>query len=185
MEFEGTVITKGREQQKSGTMVLLLLEIKAELENITNLMPKGGSDGSEYTFFFKIKCGSCGTVSDKETSVVASELYDIPKSKGSANLVQKCKFCDKVGNITVIGGRDKPYTLEDSESGKFVPIGCFDCRGIECIEFSFRDGWAAEGLTGTKFVDIDLSEGEWSEYDEKASASVGILSLEHRFVNAK
>jgi hypothetical protein len=40
-------------------------------------------------------------------------------------------------------------------------------------------------LTGTKFVDIDLSEGEWSEYDEKASASVGILSLEHRFVNAK
>jgi hypothetical protein len=50
----GTVITKGREQQKSGTMVLLLLEIKAELENITNLMPKGGSDGSEYTFFFKV-----------------------------------------------------------------------------------------------------------------------------------
>lgn len=145
---------------------------------------------------FQIKCGSCGTVSDKETSVVASELYDIPKSKGSANLVQKvcpcwlyfnfkfrftisnaffclllstysqftvfylifhfgfnfdelcaqCKFCDKVGNITVIGGRDKPYTLEDSESGKFVPIGCFDCRGIECIEFSFRDGWAAEGV---------------------------------------
>lgn len=46
----------------------------------------------------------------------------------------------------MIGGRDKPYTLEDSESGKFVPIGCFDCRGIECIEFSFRDGWAAEGV---------------------------------------
>lgn len=61
-------------------------------------------------------------------------------------LCAQCKFCDKVGNITVIGGRDKPYTLEDSESGKFVPIGCFDCRGIECIEFSFRDGWAAEGV---------------------------------------
>jgi hypothetical protein len=35
-------------------MVLLLLEIKAELESITNLVPKGGSDGSEYTFFFKV-----------------------------------------------------------------------------------------------------------------------------------
>jgi hypothetical protein len=64
----------------------------------------------------------------------------------SDELCVQCKFCDKVGNITVIGGRDKPYTLEDSESGKFVPIGCFDCRGIECIEFSFRDGWAAEGV---------------------------------------
>lgn len=40
---------------------------------------------------FQIKCGSCGTVSDKETSVVASELIDIPKSKGSANLVQRVR----------------------------------------------------------------------------------------------
>ena len=38
----------------SGAMVLLLLEVKAELESITNLVPKGGSDGSEYTFFFKV-----------------------------------------------------------------------------------------------------------------------------------
>ena len=59
----------------------------------------------------------------------------------------QCKFCDKQGNITVVPGRDKPYTLEDSESGKFVPIGCFDCRGIEAVEFSFRDGWAAEGVS--------------------------------------
>jgi len=162
-------------------------------------------------------------VSDKETSVTPSELYDLPKSKGSANLVQKvtlpllglylngmvqselkemlhsdegigmssrrvgchsgfvrelcfannrrvshrnkscnelddivlqcllfsvqCKFCDKVGNVTVIPGRDKPYTLEDSESGKFVPIGCFDSRGIEPTEFSFRDSWVAEGVS--------------------------------------
>lgn len=35
-------------------MVLLLLEIKAELENITNLVPKGGSDGTEYTYYFKV-----------------------------------------------------------------------------------------------------------------------------------
>ena len=59
----------------------------------------------------------------------------------------QCKFCDKQGNITVVPGRDKPFTLEDSESSKFVAIGCFDCRGIEPVEFSFRDGWAAEGVS--------------------------------------
>jgi len=42
------------ESGELGTMVFLLLEIKAELESITNLVPKGGSDGSEYTFFFKV-----------------------------------------------------------------------------------------------------------------------------------
>lgn len=131
-------------------------------------------------------------MSDKETSVTPSELYDVPKSKGSANLVQKvrfhwddcnfwkpfmtidisalillicnpvqCKFCDKVGNITVIPGRDKPYTLEDSESGKFVPVGCFDCRGIEPTEFSFRDGWAAEGVSIQDLVFLMLDILIW------------------------
>lgn len=46
----------------------------------------------------------------------------------------------------MIFGWDKFYILEDSESGKFVLIGCFDCRGIEFIEFLFRDGWVVEGV---------------------------------------
>lgn len=163
-------------------MVLLLLQIKAELENVTNLEAKGGSDGSEFTFFFKIKCGGCSSITEKYSSVTASELYDIPKSRGSANLVQKCKFCDKVGTIVIVEGRSKPYTMEDSEARKFTPIGCFDCRGIEPVDFSLREGWTAEATSGAKFVDIDLSEGEWSEYDEKASVSVGILNVEHKFV---
>lgn len=41
-------------KEKQEVMVLLLLEIKAELENVTALVPSGGSDGSEYTFFFKV-----------------------------------------------------------------------------------------------------------------------------------
>ena len=35
---------------------------------------------------------------------------------------------------------------------------------------------------GTKFEDVDLSEGEWAEYDEKASEAVEILKIEHKFV---
>jgi hypothetical protein len=42
---------KGKEGRR---MVLLLLQIKAELENVTNLEAKGGSDGSEFPFFFKV-----------------------------------------------------------------------------------------------------------------------------------
>lgn len=31
-----------------------MLKIKADLENVTNLVPQGGSDGTEFTFYFKV-----------------------------------------------------------------------------------------------------------------------------------
>eukprot|EP00249_Psilotum_nudum_P004646 c18151_g1_i1 orf=266-766(+) len=166
-------------------MVLLLLQIKADLENLTNLIPRGGSDGSPFWYFFKVKCGSCGEMSDKFSAVTATEQLQMPRSRGVAHLVQKCKFCGREGCIIMVDGRGKPYTIEDSEAGRFVPVMCFDCRGIEPVEFSLRDGWSAEGVSGSKFADIDLSEGEFAEYDEKASCPVGITDIEHKFVVAQ
>ncbi|EFJ29662.1 hypothetical protein SELMODRAFT_146445 [Selaginella moellendorffii] len=161
-------------------MVFLLLKIKAELENLTNLVPQGPN----FTFFFKVQCGSCGTMSEKHSGVSAADVVEIPNSRGTANLVQKCKLCKKTGTISLVDGKNKPYTLEDSESGKFVPVMCFDCRGMEPVEFSCNSSslWEAEGLnSGTRFSNIDLSDGEFVEYDEKAAESVGIYKLEHRF----
>ncbi len=58
---------------------------------------------------------------------------------------------------------------------------CGDFSSVFTNHFSL---WWVVGFqtSGAKFVDIDLSEGEWSEYDEKASVSVGILNVEHKFV---
>lgn len=43
-----------------------------------------------------------------------------------------------------------------------------------------------EGLeSGTCFSDIDLTEKEWADYDEKAKTTVGIYELEHEFVREK
>jgi hypothetical protein len=40
----------------------------------------------------QVKCGYCGSASDKDSSVTESEQYPIPKSRGQAHLVQKvCK----------------------------------------------------------------------------------------------
>jgi hypothetical protein len=44
-----------------------------------------------------------------------------------------------------------------------------------------QDGYHVETSTGTRFDDVDLSEGEWVEYDEKLGDSVGIYELEHKF----
>lgn len=163
-------------------MVLLSLEIRGELENLTDLRPQ---DASEFSYFFKVKCNSCGEVSEKFSCVVFSEMVDLPKSRGKAHLVQRCKFCSREGSVSMLEGKGRPYTVDDSEAGNYAPVMCFDCRGIEPCEFSFRSGWAAEGVSGTKFPDIDLSDGDFAEYDEKASCPVGISNLEHRFVITK
>lgn len=54
------------------------------------------------------------------------------------------------------------------------------------IRLFFQNGWVVEGLeSGMKFSDIDLSDKEWVEYDEKAKNEVGIYEIEHEFSREK
>ncbi|GAQ82592.1 hypothetical protein KFL_001160260 [Klebsormidium nitens] len=159
-------------------MVFLLLQIKADLENLTNLQQE---DPSTFVYYFKVKCTSCNEPSDKESGLTAGEQYDIPGSRGTAHLVQKCKFCGRTGTITLVEGKGRPLTAEDSESQKEAPVACFDCRGMEPIEFFPREGWVAEGVESGKKFEVDLTELEHVDYDEKAKESVGVYNVEHSF----
>lgn len=59
----------------------------------------------------------------------------------------QCKFCGREGTVTMISGRGKPLTQEDSESGKYSPMMLFDCRGYEPVDFIFGDGWKVESVS--------------------------------------
>lgn len=39
--------------------------------------------------------------------------------------------------------------------------------------------------SGHIYSDVDLSEKEWVEWDERMKRSVGIYNIEHRFVHIK
>ncbi|CAI0409109.1 unnamed protein product [Linum tenue] len=212
-------------------MVNYWLMITAEFENVATLQPQGGCDDPSFTYFFKMKCGSCGELTDKETCVALERSVQIPGSKGTANLVQKayqsvmrmdlasskhrvvpiatvakviflcnewlcyycpsafhspqCKFCEREGTVSLIPGKGKPLTQELSEAGKYTGLMMFDCRGYEPVGFLFEGGWMVETAAGTKFEDIDLSDGEFMEYDEKGKCSVMISNLKSGFVVAK
>lgn len=76
------------------------------------------------------------------------------------------------------------YTNEDA--GKYKTIVTFDCRGIEPTQFTPGDGWIAKvEESGKLFENINLSEKEWVEYDEKSKQSVGIYEFESKFVTTK
>lgn len=74
----------------------------------------------------------------------------------------------------------------NDDQGKFKPIITFDCRGIEPIAFAAGEGWIAKVEdSGNIFQNINLSENEWVEYDEKSQQSVGIYELESKFTPVK
>ena len=96
-----------------------------------------------------------------------------------------------------------PLAYEQASPPKRQKILEFDCRGLEFTEFkpevcesplcgqirsfgksrlligcSFQGEWLATGLeSGTKFTAIDLTDGEWYEYDDKTSEEVSIKDL--------
>lgn len=75
------------------------------------------------------------------------------------------------------------YSADDSE--KFKTIVCFDCRGVEPVKFSPRSGWIVKCTDGQTFDDVDLSEDDWVEYDEKSKQDVGVYSFESQFIKLK
>lgn len=92
--------------------------------------------------------------------------------------------------------KEAPKSYAQSEPAKTVNIIEFDCRGLEFVEFQadvrstcpstqslgmlirLQGEWQATGIeSGTQFTGIDLSEGEWYDYDEKAGEEVSIKDV--------
>ncbi|GLT25535.1 hypothetical protein SLA2020_006570 [Shorea laevis] len=149
-------------------MVKFFLMVAADFENIASLQPQNGIDDPSFSYLFKLRCGSCGELTKKEICVFVGETVPLPVGKGSASVIQKCKFCGSKGTVTVITGRGRPLNLILTQGGWRCPLMLFDCSGYEPVDFVLGGGWKAESLAGTIFKDIDLSGGEFAEYDEKA-----------------
>ncbi|KAK6433886.1 hypothetical protein LTR95_009930 [Oleoguttula sp. CCFEE 5521] len=73
---------------------------------------------------------------------------------------------------------DAPKSYPQQSPPKPQNIITFDCRGLEFVEFKADGDWKAVGLeSGTKFEGVDLSEGDWFEYDEKSGEEVSIKDI--------
>ncbi|KAM3079569.1 hypothetical protein ACMFMG_005984 [Clarireedia jacksonii] len=91
-------------------------------------------------------------------------------SRGEANFVWKCKSCKAI--------KAPPIPYQAASPPTRQKIAEFDCRGLELVEFKPEGEWLATGAeSGTKFTAIDLTEGEWFDYDEKAGEEVSIKDL--------
>ncbi|KAL8274852.1 hypothetical protein Esti_001204 [Eimeria stiedai] len=139
-------------------MVRLLLRMKAELENVESI-----EFPPDYTFNLDVT-QSGGTEERKGVTLSASEAFEIPNSRGTANLILKFGGSKQPATINVehVKGVTRPYTAADS--GKFVPIVSFECRGMEPISWTPTSGCVVRGEK-TQFSNVDLAE-DWAEFDE-------------------
>ena len=88
------------------------------------------------------------------------------------------------------GGKNKdseisePRDVTADDSGEYVPILAMECRGLEPYAFHPMGGEfkvVSEG--GVSFEeDVDLSEGDWAEYDEENDAAVSINEFESKII---
>ncbi|XP_030554369.1 UPF0587 protein GA18326 [Drosophila novamexicana] len=161
-------------------MVRVGLQISATLENIEKL-----ETHSDYAFFLKLTCSNCGETSEKWHDITESErVQQDSRNAAGFNFYMKCKMCARENSIDVVEKSNVPYTAEDA--GKFKTIVVFDCRGVEPVEFSPRTGWkVVSSENGQSFEDVDLSEDDWVEYDQKNKNSVGVYEFASKFIKLK
>ncbi|EER13986.1 conserved hypothetical protein [Perkinsus marinus ATCC 50983] len=100
-------------------------------------------------------------------------------SRGMTNLVLHFKEVKKEATVTQTAVKrmriEAKYTAENS--GKWVPIIAFECRGCEITKWHPERGYQGRSVGGTLFNDIDLSD-DWCEYDADNEASVGVYDLQ-------
>ncbi|KAF8587316.1 DUF866-domain-containing protein [Ramaria rubella] len=163
-------------------MVRLLLSVKADLENVTNLLPENDA----FEFFFQVKCNSCHETHPNSVSLNRVDERGMSGGKGNtAHFVWRCGFCKRESSAKFEAASPvQAYNAESS--GKFAPFVTLDCRGLEFTGFEPRGIWKCEGTeSGTKFTDVDLGgEGEWVDYDEKASQPVSVMGMKGQWSRA-
>uniref|UniRef100_A0A452VBI7 CXXC motif containing zinc binding protein n=1 Tax=Ursus maritimus TaxID=29073 RepID=A0A452VBI7_URSMA len=131
----------------------IALQLKATLENVTNLRPLG----EDFRWYLKMKCGNCGEISEKWQYIRLMDSVALKGGRGSASMVQKCKLCARENSIEILRSTIQSYNAEDNE--KFKTVVEFECPGLEPVDFQPQAGFAAEGVeSGTVFSDINLQE---------------------------
>ncbi|XP_074190841.1 CXXC motif containing zinc binding protein isoform X1 [Rhinolophus sinicus] len=111
----------------------IALQLKATLENVTNLRPVG----EDFRWYLKMKCGNCGEISDKWQYIRLMDSVALKGGRGSASMVQKCKLCARENSIEILSSTIKSYNAEDNE--KFKTVVEFECRGLEPVDFQPQD----------------------------------------------
>ncbi|EGV60961.1 hypothetical protein PSN45_002315 [Yamadazyma tenuis] len=155
-------------------MVKFALKITAELAGVTGLHPQDTPE-SPFEYTFTIECTKCREVHAKPVTINRFETHEISGSRGEASFVFRCKSCKSEHSAAI---EPTGTVCTPDTNGKPVTILTIDARGLDFNEFIPDGFFACEGEDSpTKFTEIDLSEGEWYDYDDNAGEEVSVTEI--------
>ncbi|CAG7833154.1 unnamed protein product [Allacma fusca] len=154
-----------------------------EIACSTEYVKQFAAEGEDFRYYLKIKCSQCGDVSERFLYVCAAVTVPTKTGRSTANLVGKCKNCSREWTLNILPESIVPFKAEEEAKGDgYQAIAVFEVRGCEPAEFEPRKGWkVASSESNATFSDVDLSEGDWADYDDRASVSLAIMELTSRF----
>ena len=155
-----------------------MLYVKAQLENVASI-----TFPADYNYCFDVKDAQSSEEKDG-VFVCRDEVVEIDGSKGDTNFAMRFPDCKKQCTITFTDVKKLTRdSIEAGDSGEFVPIMGFDCRGLEITKWTPTEGLVVKSTGGTTWEDVNLGEDPdgWFEYCEQGGESVGITELEFEF----
>jgi hypothetical protein len=176
-------------------MVLFLLKMKADLENVSsvriqrdvNLCLSVRNPLSDFETREKV------TVNPSETVEQADNSREPPH-----HLRLTWEGSKKAGTLTVLDdagaraalkkkkGAELPRDYTDDDTGNFVAILAVECRGLEPYDFlPMGNDFVVTSSGGTELSeDVDLSEGDWTDYDGENDQPVSLSAVEFKWESA-
>jgi hypothetical protein len=123
---------------------------------------------------------SVGIDSKKGITVTKEDVLDLEGSKGEANYIMKWPGSKVQSYIKIVDlkGINGNYSAE--ASGTWVTVLGLECRGLVPTAWKVGRDFSAESTEGHVFEEVDLSEGDWADYDEEHDLSVSVMNVESK-----
>lgn len=170
-------------------MPVFVAYFKAELDGVKYA---GVHTGKDRIFEIDVKNGMSDEVREKVTISSADE-YELEGSRGISNLVLKFSDSNEKASCSILSDEDFkgkfkkkkeamkscPRALTADDSGEWVPIVAFEARGMDVTRLVLgKDDLVVHSTGDTIFDEVDLSEGDWADYDAEADVSVSITDAQ-------
>ena len=146
-----------------------MIYIKANLQHVQSFRP---SENARY-------CLTLTSGDDERENIWLDPKIkeEAPGGRSETNLIIRFEGAKKPATVDFIGG-DIIAEYTENDSGQWVAIQAFECRGCEITKYSPQDDWIVIGESGQEFVEEIMLSDDWCDYDEGADVSPEITDLE-------
>ncbi|ANQ10058.1 Uncharacterized protein PCOAH_00040760 [Plasmodium coatneyi] len=149
-----------------------VLRIKAELENVKKLYCD-----DDFLWVFNIK-DSTSSLTRENIEFRNTDVLEIPNSRGTANFLLKWTEYPKYSTINFVKTKNG-CCYDSGADNDWRDFATFECRGIELVDFLPHGNFIVEDIKGKIYYDVNLSDGNWCDYNQDHEMCVGIYNLEH------